>query len=286
MNLTTSVTRLALTVLSTGAFTLAALPLCISAELSADKPVGVKKPGISANAILARSAETYRVAETYVDNGISITTIQRANGAKLQLVFEFHTAFERAKAFRFAFRKNAFNLGFEAPYVVWHEGKQTMTNTGQKRGFVPVKSIGTAIAMLTGVSSGTSHNIPSLLMPGEIGGKRILSLAKMSPIKKKVLNNRDCYVLEGISGTRQTTLWIDKESQLILRIDEAYTLDGEFRNKTTSYDPAINRDVPNVSFAKKLPNEWKHTKNTNRPDNPENLTDENTGRVAPAVPAD
>jgi hypothetical protein len=120
-------------------------------------------------------------------------------------------------------------------------------STGRIRGIKWMKSftrtdgdLGSAVAAATGVSMGSAHTIPRLLLPGKIGGRHLLRTKNpISLAGVETLDGQACIILELMEG--QNTLmkiWIDEDSLLIRQIMEPG------RGSITVYHPAINKPLP------------------------------------------
>jgi outer membrane lipoprotein-sorting protein len=211
---------------------------------------------ITPNQVLNRMARVYRKCESYLDSGISINTYTSNDGTKKQLRYEFRTAFQRGKKFRFAYRENPFGRGYYDARILWHDGKQTMVNSVDSDEFTVEESLGLAVAGLTGVSAGTAHTIPALLMPREIKGRRITEISAIKPLTTEIIEQRECYRIEGKFSGDKTVLWIDKNLFLLVKMEENYFVNGILRQRTTSYIPTLNEKIPDRLFKMHVEGEW------------------------------
>ena len=66
----------------------------------------------------------------------------------------------------------------------------------------------------------------------------------------------DCFRVEGKLGSNPITLWIDKKSYLLRRIDEQAQFDNFRTEQTTTYDPIINEQITDkmLKFDPPVPN--------------------------------
>ena len=192
-----------------------------------------------AKEILKRVATTYAFCRSYQDSGVVETTfIQPDRNWRERKPFS--TAFVRPNRFRFEFRSKIGNGGGEDRYLVWREGSSVRTWWDLKPGVETPMSLDLALAGATGVSDKSAHTVPALLLPEEIGGRRITDLLEPARIEDGLVGATACYRVVGNLMTQATTLWIDKASFLIRQIDAKMDF-GNFRTKeTTTYEPAID----------------------------------------------
>jgi hypothetical protein len=82
----------------------------------------------------------------------------------------------------------------------------------------------------------------ALLLPDKMGWRR-LALTEPKRAKDGMLVNVDCYRVEGKYGGNPITLWIDKKTYLVRRIDEQAMFPDFRTEQTTTYDPIIDRKI-------------------------------------------
>ena len=105
------------------------------------------------------------------------------------------------------------------------------------------ESLGLAVAGATGVSGGSAHNIPSLLLPKEVGGRKLTDVADTKRISDAMINETPCYRIRGTYADDPITIWIDQETHLVRRIDTQSEFDDFTTEETTVYDPVIDKAV-------------------------------------------
>jgi outer membrane lipoprotein-sorting protein len=203
----------------------------------------------SATQILGRMAEVYAGCKTYRDAGLVKEVFFAASGDRT-VEKPFKTAFIRPDRFRFEYREN--NWGDrEDIYIVWRQGKSVKTWWDIKPGVKKEKSLSYALAGPTGVSSGSAHTIPALLMPDEIGGSRLNELEDPKRIEDGKFDHVDCFRIEasyevnakGIKADTSEILWIDRSTFLVRRIDEKTKFDTFRLERTTTYDPVLDGEI-------------------------------------------
>jgi hypothetical protein len=124
------------------------------------------------------------------------------------------------------------------------------------------------LAGATGVSGGSARTIPVLLMPDSIEGRRLTELTELKRLEDAKLGGVDCYRIKGkfkvdpaereafrkslkkVTGKDPTpskrgpeTLWIDKSSFLLRRIDKETQFDSFRTESTTTYEPLIDERI-------------------------------------------
>ena len=218
---------------------------------------------MSAKQILDKVASAYAKCKSYIDSGKSITESTMKNGSKDTFRIAFHTALRRGTftiKYRFAYRVNYFGTGYNKATVLWHDGQRTMISERGSVEFEKEESLGRATAGLTGLSSGTAHDIPALLMPKLIGGRKLTEVTTLKPPKQEKLGKHVCYCLEGLYGDSKIVLWIEKNSFLILKIVQYYTVNEKPYVQIISYVPKMNEEIPNRLFEKQVEGEWENLK--------------------------
>jgi len=204
----------------------------------ADEP---KPDAINAAEVLDRMAKAYAGCKSYHDSGVVKTVFVRANGNQT-VEKPFTTAFVRPDRFRFEYKEKQGGRP-EHRYIVWRKGKEVVTWWDVRPGVEKPESLGRALAGATGVSDSSSHTIPALLLPREIGGRRLTDLSDAKRAKDAKLDRVYCFRIEGKFAGSPVTLWIEQKSLLVRRIDTQKQFD-DFRTETTTYDPAIDEEIP------------------------------------------
>ena len=216
---------------------------------------GTAEPELTPEKIIARMAETYAKCKSYQDTGTVKTVFIQADGNRTDEK-PFSTAFVRPDQFRFEYKEKVDSYLKEKPcYIVWCKGAEVLTWFFAKSStdITKVESLSSGIAGATGVSSGSAHTIPALLLT-EVGGRKLSEIKEAKLLEEAVFDNVNCYRIQGTfrsyrdngkSITKPTVIWIDKNSFLVRRIDEenVFTF-SKFRTETTTtYYPVINGDI-------------------------------------------
>jgi hypothetical protein len=215
--------------------------------------------------IVSRTALAYATCASYRDSG-SVTVRQE----RVTIQVAFSTAFVRPDSFCFEHRlvmdgpgllrdKDRLPAGPLGAYFGWTPLQYPARRTANERQHAiwlrhgDVRqwwswsqrtsrggSLGRALAAATGVSMGSAHDIPRLLLPEAISGRRVLELKEPLAGARDDLAGRPCVRIWGASGPEQYALWLDAETFLIRQIQERHDL-GE---RTSAYEPEVNVVIP------------------------------------------
>jgi hypothetical protein len=210
-------------------------PCVLGFSLASERPGGSMDEALDARDLLRRMARAYRECHSYRDTG----TVRTVFGSKSGSWTEdrpFRTAFVRPERFRFEFTDRS------KRYIIWRNGADIriwwdLDGRQEKAG-----SLNDAVAGATGVSGGSAHTIPALLMPDELRGWRLTELDQPSRLPDAPLGQTTCFRVEGKALGNSQTVWLDKTTYLVRRIDERMPphLGGE---QTTTYDPMTNTEI-------------------------------------------
>lgn len=196
----------------------------------------------TAKQIIDRMAKTYADCESYRDSGLVKTVFISSRGERVSEK-PFSTAFIRPDRFRFEYYENKGGLIGKCRYIVWRDDKEVKTKWDIRPGIKKPESLGMALAGATGVSSGSAHTIPALLMADEVCGRRLTDMTDARRIEDDKLGKVDCFRIRAKYAKRPMTVWIDKKSFLIRRIDGRNEFDDFRTEDTTTYDPVINAEI-------------------------------------------
>lgn len=208
--------------------------------VSADEP---KPQALKAQDVLDRMAKAYAGCNSYHDSGVVTTVFVQVTGNRTVEEKPFTTAFVRPDRLRFEYKENESD-GQERRYIVWRKGKEVQTWWDVKPGVEKPESLGLALAGATGVSGGSAHKVPALLLPKEVGGRRLTDITEAKRVEDAKIDKLDCFRIEGKYADSQMTLWIDQKTFLVRRIDAQTKFDDFRAEETTTYDSAIDEDIP------------------------------------------
>ena len=210
--------------------------------LFAGAAYAAKDPGLSAQQILNKVISTYSSCNSYLDEGEVRILFLLPEGNRTE-VKPFSTAFVRPSDFRFEFQSRHDEGDEWSRYIVWRSQEAVKTWWTIQPGAKSPEDLRMALAGATGVSSGSAAVIPSLLLP-EMAGMRYESLTDLKFIGEEKVNGYDAYKIEGKDlGGRTLTLWIDKESLLIVQLYERARLPKFEMETTTVYKPQVNVEI-------------------------------------------
>ncbi len=175
--------------------------------------------GLTAQQILDKMAAAYATCKSYRDSGVVTNDFGPRPGSGATYprhvdVKPFRTAFVRPDLFRFEYD----NPTPEKSYIIWAKRGDVRTWWYVKPGVEKQPSLGEAVAGATGVSSGSAHIIPSLLLPDRIGGRKLTAMTDLKRLPDEVVEQTLCFKLEGKYVNRPTTLWLEKADFLLVRM--------------------------------------------------------------------
>ena len=147
------------------------MALLLSAISVADEP-NLDDP--SAGQILDRMVRAYADCKTYRDTGVVKTVFIEANGTRT-VEKPFTTAMVRPDRFRFEYKETGNQRN---RYIIWSSGKDVKTWWGIKPGIKMSDSLELALAGATGVSGGSAHTIPAMLLPDKVSGLKLTANQK------------------------------------------------------------------------------------------------------------
>jgi len=173
---------------------------------------------VSPEEILAAMVDRYAGCHSYRDNGRVVTRyFQQLR--PYSIIKPFKTAFVRPEQFRFEFRSRHGDAEEDwDSYIVWARGSEVLTWWDVRPGIERPESLGLAVAAATGVSGGSSHTIPTLLLPDEIGGRSLSELIELHPLGDEQLDGVMCYRL---TGGLPRARWTQRKRRRTARISSA-----------------------------------------------------------------
>lgn len=175
---------------------------------------------LSPTDILSRCADKYAACASYRDRGEVVTLIKMARGTSTERK-PFSTHFINPDCFRFEyFIRTAEPDEKKGRYVIWSDRGKVGSHWSYNPSADNGESLGTRLAAATGVSGGSAHTIPSLLLPSEIKGGAFDRFDVEA--RSFDASGTPCYRLDGRSPHVDAPLsyWIDAESFLIRRIHQ------------------------------------------------------------------
>ncbi len=220
--------------------------LALSASLTGNAAVP-KQESLTAQEILQRMAKVYASCRSYHDSGVVSTVTITARGQRTEKK-PFTTAFVRPDRFRFEYTERIGN-DLASHFIVWRKGDDVRTWWNVMPNMPPPQSLEMALAGATGVSGGSAHYIPAMLIPNEISGYYLTDLTGTRRLQNAKLGGVECFRIQGrpvVGGS--LLLWIDTQTFLVRRIDDrldvfASSLGNFHAELTTTYEPVVNGKV-------------------------------------------
>jgi len=224
-------------------------------------PSGEAADGSTALQILRAMEQAYVGCRSYRDTG-EVRTAVVTDGGRAGSERPFSTAFVRPGRFRFSFTDPG--LGERSSsYIVWSDGTDVRSWWDAKPGVRDPGSLQAALTPAAGISGGSSVRVPGLLMPEAMGQGPLL----VAP--ERIGDDTDrgvvCFRVRGRSrktpytlstGARvltvkdeTVTVWIDRATFLLRKVEETRTFDTYTSESTTTYAPEVNADIPAAQLA-------------------------------------
>jgi hypothetical protein len=203
---------------------------------------GEEPQKMTAKLILAQMAETYRECTSYADLGTVIS--EYLAPGKFISETRFKTAFVRSDRFRYQYVDDRDKL-----HIVWSDHRRTLVWSDVWDEVREQQSLGQGLGGATGVSSGSSHLIPRLLLPDQVGGLMLTHMTQAVRIEDEAIGGDDCYRIQGMLNARSTILWIEIDRFVVRNIEMEYEVGNMHLRTTTSYDPVLNSNIPESDLA-------------------------------------
>jgi outer membrane lipoprotein-sorting protein len=206
--------------------------------------------------ILVEMARVYGGCRSYRDTG-NVMTATLTEGGRAGSERPFATAFVRPNRFRFQFTDPG--LGERSSrYIVWTDGTEVRSWWDAKPGVRRPASLQEALGIAAGISGGSSIRIPGLLLPKDVGqGAPLVGAERIEDgvdrgvpcvrIKGKSRKTPYSLTVGGRTLTVQdesVTLWIDRATFLLRKVEEAKTFDTYRSQSTTVYTAELNVEIP------------------------------------------
>lgn len=202
--------------------------------------------------MIEETAAVYKNCKSYLDEGEVVTVFFKDTGKRIDRQ-PFKTAFIRHDRFRFEFREQDRDPG---QYIVWAKGNDVRTWWHIGPRLEKSKDLGLALAGATGVSGGSAHTIPALLLPDEVGGWSLRHLDKIRFTDQE----RSKGVLYNILDAQENNgdpvrIWIAADTKLVCKILSENKFPDFRTESTTIYKPKVNLDIANEDLEFNPPKE-------------------------------
>jgi RNA polymerase sigma factor (sigma-70 family) len=206
---------------------------------------------MTASEVISAMAHTYATCGSYLDSGVVKTVFFENGEARIQ-ERPFHTVFVRPDRFRFEFWEQ--NSAKRKPYIVWANGSDVRTwwavpssHTGQ------LTTLSRGLAGGTGISGGSAHTVPALLLPDQVNGFKLTDSINTVRGENEKVGGVDCIRIAGVQNGQAQTLWLDKTTFLVRQIYLERYIPGARTETTTTYNPVINVSIPDELLQLDIP---------------------------------
>jgi len=228
----------------------------LSSALYAQDPQPVDPASLSPVQVLLRMKRTYSRCRSYRDRGV-VKTVSVGEDTRFGSEVPFSTAFVRPGPLRFEFVDRG--LGERSSRaILWWNGAEVHSWWDAQPGERLGESLQQALDAASGISAGASLRIPGMLLPAVVGAGA--PLIEPERLADEVEGDRPCFRLVGkgratpytetsgpISVTvndEKATLWIDRETYLLRKVEEVKSMSSYRQTRTTTYTPEIDVEIP------------------------------------------
>lgn len=219
-------------------------PLLLMVLLSAPlaRGVGTSDPqALAGSEILAQMERVYATCGSYRDSGVVRIVYVEETGERVE-ERPFKTAFVRPDSFRFEFTQSF--MGRTTRYIVWQRASEIRTWWDVNASAETPPSLDMGLAGATGVSGGSAHTVPVLLLPGVVTGRSTKDMTVVTRLSDVDCGSSVCSRVEGVYAGRKRTLWIDLKSYLLRRVEFSTAFPKFHTQETTTYEPAVDETIP------------------------------------------
>ena len=216
------------------------LTCCLLLLLGASTIFAQQNETPSAKQILDKMVSVYASCSSYADKGESKEVFLDNRRETLR---PFSTEFIRPSQFRFEFEELSETR--TADYVVWQSGSSIESWWSIRPQVRFFETLDEALAGAAGVSRGSSIQVPSMLFGDFHDAHRIQNLSQLALIGEEKVGEKLTYKIAGLDWRgNKMTLWIDKESFLLLKTFEINKpANSQGAEETTTYKPQLNLPI-------------------------------------------
>jgi hypothetical protein len=200
-------------------------------------PMPTPDEDAAAARLLHQVADAYKRAETYEDYG-SVNS-EFTGDHPFSTTTTFKTAFVRPNKFRFEFAES---FGCTPTHeIIWTDSGPESTKVDSS--LDPERNAGDSlsreIARATGVSSGSAHQVPRLLMPDILSGWNLTEPESARIVGDETVDGESCTQVHLRGRGGPSDVWINKRTFLIEKIVRRSSV----AVSTTTYRPVVNGAV-------------------------------------------
>ncbi|HKE01649.1 MAG TPA: hypothetical protein VKE69_11610 [Planctomycetota bacterium] len=232
-------------------------PIAQESPIASSAPAGPQSRP-DAKTLLERVESVYATCRTYRDRGTVTTKTVAAPPDWLRWLHphdhrfsrqdDFTTAFVRPDRFRFETTYAALFAKKDAHRIVWSDAKRVCVGWDGDPAPHEVESLAAAFAATSAAATGVVLEVPALLLP-ESSRPRIGRLQNLESLTYADSGGPECFRVRGTDGKETVTLWIDKKSFLLRRIDTTRAMGNSLSERTTTYEPVVDSELPAEDLA-------------------------------------
>ncbi len=207
-------------------------------------------------AVLLQMRKVYANCRSYRDTG-RVTTLGQIDGGSFSASAEFATFFERPDRFQFEFTGGRMDPD-GGRSVFSFDGTRTLVLLPGNSELQVAPSLAEALDAAFGLTAGASLRVPGMLLPRVVGSPA--PLVAPERLEDGTEDGRPCIRVRGknratpyqrTSGAvtvtvedEAVTLWIDRETLLLRRVEEETTLSTYRARTVTTYVPELDVAIP------------------------------------------
>lgn len=208
-----------------------------------------KSSDLSGEQIVAKMALEYANAKSYQDEGIVRTASETGSG--IEEIIEFKTYFARQTRLRFEWEEKPTNDLSAAWHLVWNDDNDTFSYdiypNLESEPVEKAETLSSGIAGASGVSHGSAHTVPSLLVK-EISGFRVTEMSRISLLREEQFEGETCFVVRGFHPFAfPIDLWISK-SDFLLRKTTMHADDEKEKEEEIRRNVKLNGTILDEMF--------------------------------------
>ena len=171
---------------------------------------------VHVESLIERIVQAYASARLYTDRGTVALDL-----ATISLRAEFETSFERPDRFLFSVSVTALEDGgskYRYAHRLLAEGTDLRLGDPEWRTGRP-ESLASAVACLTGVSYGSAHIIPRLLMPGKIDGRALFDWPERTLDEPAMIDGAPHFVIKLRKNEEEERVYVSEATLVVRRIE-------------------------------------------------------------------
>ena len=199
---------------------------------------------ITPQEIIEAMRAAYASCASYRDRGNVRTDYFAPSGAPTRSEdLPFSTVFQRPDRFRYEFRGET-----GGRYIVWREGAAVRTHWDLIGRDERPESLVLALAGATGVSAGSAHTVPSLLLPDEFEEDALWRFVDLELVGQTALDGVACHHITAGTARDPTHLWITIGTSLLRRIERRVNFTSFATVSVTDYAAATGLTIGDDEF--------------------------------------